>query len=368
LLVANPDEIPLGEAFVRGDLDVTGNILSVFTIGEYVLARPATVRKAIFRRIVATTLRIGRFFQNGGAHTRNRDRAAVTHHYDQPFQFYKLWLGKTLSYLCAYFRTVDEELDQAQQNKLDLICLKLRLQPCDQFLDIGCGWAGLLLHAASSYGVYAHGITLSKGQADVAAARIKSASLTQSCSVRLGDYRALCDNPLRFDKIASVGMFEHVGATHLTEYFTTAWNSLKPGGLFLNRGIARSHLSPVRKSSFIDRYVFPDGQLVTLAEAISAGEAVGFEVRDVENLREHYELTLRSWVEELQRNSRTILEYVSESTYRTWLLYMAGSAAAFGRGEIGIYQMLLSRLDHGKSGLPMTREDWYRQPDYHRTS
>jgi cyclopropane-fatty-acyl-phospholipid synthase len=192
--------------------------------------------------------------------------------------------------------------------------------------------------------------------------------LTQSCSVRLGDYRALCDNPLRFDKIASVGMFEHVGATHLTEYFTTAWNSLKPGGLFLNRGIARSHLSPVRKSSFIDRYVFPDGQLVTLAEAISAGEAVGFEVRDVENLREHYELTLRSWVEELQRNSRTILEYVSESTYRTWLLYMAGSAAAFGRGEIGIYQMLLSRLDHGKSGLPMTREDWYRQPDYHRTS
>lgn len=324
------------------------------------LARPATLRRAIFRSILATTLRIGNFLHNGGLHTRNRDRAAVAHHYDQPFQFYKLWLGKTLTYSCAYFRTADEALDQAQQNKIDLICRKLRIQPCEQFLDIGCGWASLILHAASRYGAYAHGITLSKGQAEVAAARIESARLTQSCRVTPGDYRMLCDNPLRFDKIASVGMFEHVGSRNLPEYFKTVWKALKPGGVFLNHGIARSHLSPARKSSFIDRYVFPDGELVTLAQAISTAEAVGFEVRDVENLREHYELTLRSWVEELQRNSKSILEYVSESTYRTWLLYMAGSAAAFGRGDIGVYQMLLSRPDHGKSGPPMTREDWYR--------
>lgn len=160
LLLDNPDEIFLGEAFVRGDLDVTGDIFSVFTVGEHVLGRPATVRRAMFRSIMAATLRIGRFLHDGGTHSRNRDSAAIAHHYDQPFQFYKLWLGKTLTYSCAYFRTGDEDLDQAQHNKLDLICRKLRLQPCDQFLDIGCGWASLLLHAASSYGVYAHGITL----------------------------------------------------------------------------------------------------------------------------------------------------------------------------------------------------------------
>jgi cyclopropane-fatty-acyl-phospholipid synthase len=193
----------------------------------------------------------------------------------------------------------------------------------------------------------------------VASSRIDEARLTQSCKVELRDYRTLKDVALPFDKIASVGMFEHVGLNKLPEYFNTVREVLKPGGVFLNHGIARSHQSRARKSSFIDRYVFPDGELVTLTQALAAAESAGFEVRDVENLREHYELTLRHWVEQLQRNAEAILKCVSQSTYRIWLLYMAGSAAAFRRGDIGLYQVLLSRPDRGQSRLPLTREDWY---------
>jgi cyclopropane-fatty-acyl-phospholipid synthase len=264
-----------------------------------------------------------------------------------------------LTYSCAYFKTGEEPLDQAQDNKIDLICRKLRLQPFEQFLDIGCGWGSLILRAARENGAYAHGITLSKEQARVASSRIDEARLTQSCKVELRDYRTLKDVALPFDKIASVGMFEHVGLNKLPEYFNTVREVLKPGGVFLNHGIARSHQSRARKSSFIDRYVFPDGELVTLTQALAAAESAGFEVRDVENLREHYELTLRHWVEQLQRNAEAILKCVSQSTYRIWLLYMAGSAAAFRRGDIGLYQVLLSRPDRGQSRLPLTREDWY---------
>jgi cyclopropane-fatty-acyl-phospholipid synthase len=359
LLVANPNEISLGEAFVRRDIDVKGDIFSMFSIAEYVFARPASFRNELFQRIAMTLWGLGNLVRNGRAHSPKRDRSSIAYHYDQPFEFYNSWLGETLTYSCAYFRSTNEPIDQAQRRKIDQICRKLRLQPFDQFLDIGCGWGSLVLHAAREYGVYAHGITLSNEQARVATDRIEQEQLTQSCKVELRDYRILSDISLPFDKVASVGMFEHVGLENLPQYFSTVHQALKPGGVFLNHGIARSHQSPARTSSFIDRYVFPDGKLVTLTQVLSAAESAGFEVRDVENLREHYDLTLRRWVADLQRNADTVLDYVSESTYRTWLLYMAGSAAAFHRGDIAVYQVLLSRLDEGRSHLPLTREDWY---------
>jgi cyclopropane-fatty-acyl-phospholipid synthase len=363
MLLAGPNEIALGEAFIRKDLDVRGDIFSVFLMGEHLLDRPKNMRVELMRRAGAALLGFQNVLRKGRKHSPARDQAAITHHYDQPFEFYKSWLGRPLTYSCAYFANPTEGLDGAQDNKIDLIFRKLRLQPSEQFLDIGCGWGSLILHAAKNYGACARGITLSKEQARVASERIADAHLTQSCKVQLRDYRSLCDDAVSYDKVASIGMFEHVGLNKLPQYFSTVWHTLRPCGAFLNHGIARAHHSPARKSSFIDRYVFPDGELVTLSQALTSAEAAGFEVRDVENLREHYELTLRHWVKDLQRNENSILQYVPETTYRVWLLFMAGSAAAFRRGDIALYQMLLIRPDRGSSRLPLRREDWYLQDD-----
>jgi cyclopropane-fatty-acyl-phospholipid synthase len=363
MLLTNPTEITLGEAFIRKELDVQGDIFSVFLMGEHLLDRPKNMKMELMQRLGTALVGLQNLIHKGRKHSPARDQAAIAHHYDQPFEFYKPWLGPTLTYSCAYFTTASESLDRAQENKIDLICRKLRLQPSEQFLDIGCGWGSLVLHAAKQYGACAEGITLSKEQARVASERIETARLTQSCKVDIRDYRTLADESVTYDKIASVGMFEHVGLDKLPEYFSTVWRALKPGGVFLNHGIARAHRSPARKSSFIDRYVFPDGELVTLSQAQTAAEAAGFEVRDVENLREHYELTLRHWVEDLQRNEEVVLQFVPETTYRIWLLYMAGSAAAFRRGDIAVYQTLLAKPDHGACHLPLTRSDWYAPAD-----
>jgi cyclopropane-fatty-acyl-phospholipid synthase len=328
---------------------------------------------------------IAEWWNHGSPHSFTRDRSAISHHYDQPVDFFRPWLGDSLVYSCAYFRSPEDDLATAQANKLELVCRKLRLKPSDRFLDIGCGWGSLVLHAASRHRVEAQGITISQEQAAVAAARIRDAQVAQSCSADLLDYRHAPSRFMAFDKIASLGMFEHVGMKNLPRYFRTVYDLLQPRGLFLNHGIAKTQIgrpaqSPektiftrsieaflsqvpqlrrVHTSSFIDKYVFPDGELVTISEAMRAAEGAGFEVRDVENLREHYELTLRAWVDGLQRNAGQLLKQVSDATYRTWLLYMAGSAAAFHRGDIAVYQMLLSRPERGASGLPLTREDWY---------
>ncbi|MBS1813388.1 MAG: class I SAM-dependent methyltransferase [Acidobacteria bacterium] len=235
------------------------------------------------------------------------------------------------------------------------------------------------MHAARRYNVFAQGITLSHGQAAVAEQRLQQAHLTQSSGIEFLDYRLAPKQFTGLDKIASVGMFEHVGLRNLRQYFRTVYDLLKPGGIFLNHGIARAWepdgddhelpLHPVsgekkRKNvSFIDKYVFPDGELVTLAQAVQAAESAGFEVRDVENLREHYEQTLRRWTEALQDHAQEALQYVSERVYRIWLLYMAGCAAAFRRGDIALYQILLSKPDHGRNSLPLTREDWYKNTE-----
>lgn len=359
ILLAAPNEISLGEAFIRRDLDVEGDLFSVFSIADHILNRPENLQVRIARKLTHAAFGMRRWLASGAQHSQARDRAAISHHYDQPVEFFRPWLGKSLAYSCAYFRSPEDPLDLAQEQKLALICQKLRLRPGERFLDIGCGWGSLPLCAARHYGANALGITLSRGQYEEARRRIEISRLGNRCDVALCDYRQLNRPPRRFDKIASVGMFEHVGLGNLREYFRAVRGWLKPGGAFLNHGISRAYDSPPREDSFIDRYVFPDGQLVTLTQAMQAAEAEGLEIRDVENLREHYELTLRRWVAALQENATTLLRYVSEETYRIWLLYLAGSAAAFHRGSIAVYQVLLSRADKGISDLPLTREDWY---------
>ncbi len=358
-LAAGANEITLGEAFIHDGLDVEGDLFSVFSIAEHIFERPRPLRKKILERAAGMGFGLRQWLEHGARHSLKRDRASIAYHYDHPVEFYAPWLGSSLAYSCAYFRDKKDPLDLAQQQKLDLICRKLRLQPRERFLDIGCGWGSLVMHAAARYHVCAEGITLSREQEQVARRRIEETGLGCSCAVQLRDYREVERNREPFDKIASVGMFEHVGLKNLRSYFGIARRLLRPGGVFLNHGITRSPTSPIRRSSFVDRYVFPDGRLVTLPQVLEAAEAAGLEVRDVENLREHYELTLRRWVEGLRRNSGALLGQVSEVTYRIWLLYMAGAAAAFHRGDISVQQVLLSRPDRGASRLPLTREDWY---------
>jgi cyclopropane-fatty-acyl-phospholipid synthase len=387
-LILRPSEITLGEAFLSKDIDVEGDLFSVFAVAEHIFRSRGGRRQRFIEGMLGLFESIRTFWQTGRLHSRGRDRRGISFHYDQPVAFYEPWLGKSMTYSCGYFSSPTDSLDSAQDRKLDLICRKLRLRPCDRFLDIGCGWGSMVLHAASRYGVFAHGITLSQEQAKFAHDRIEDANQVQSCSVELLDYRDACHLLPSFDKIASIGMFEHVGLKNLPKYFQSVYSMLNPGGVFLNHGIARLQCSRItdtssfggvfvpflrdflrlrqpRNSSFIDKYVFPDGELVTLSQALEAAESAGFEVRDVEDLREHYEVTLHCWVERLQRSEREVRKQVSELTYRTWLLYMAGSLAAFRRGDIGVYQILLSRPDRGASRLPLTREDWYSGKPVH---
>jgi cyclopropane-fatty-acyl-phospholipid synthase len=381
-LLVRPSEVTLGEAFLSKEIDVEGDLFSVFDVAEHIFRCSRSQRQRVLEIISGVVSGVGQWWKQGGMHSVERDHTAISYHYDQPVEFYRPWLGESLAYSCAYFESADDTIDAAQTNKLELICRKLRLKPGERFLDIGCGWGSLVLHAASRHNVFAQGITISRAQSETAANRIEKARLTQSCEVELLDYRKAPERFSPFDKIASVGMFEHVGLKNLPLYFKTARKLLKPGGVFLNHGIARSPVQGTRgktffdraivpflrdilmlrhsrNSSFIDKYVFPDGELVTISQALHAAEDAGFEIRDVENLREHYELTLRCWVDGLRRNAASILKLVPETTYRIWLLYMAGSAAAFRRGDIAVYQTLLSNPEYGNSGLPLRREDWY---------
>ncbi len=233
----------------------------------------------------------------GRLHSLGRDRAAIQHHYDVSNDFYRLLLGPSMVYSCAYFDHPDESLEAAQERKLELICRKLRLAPGERLLDIGCGWGSLLIHAAEHHGVRGVGVTLSPSQAQLARERIEAAGLSDRIEIRVSDYREITDGP--FDKIASVGMYEHVGHAELEAYARTLHALLRPGGLFLNHGIARLHSEPPPPDTFLTRYVFPDGELHPVADAMAAMQDAGLEIRDVESLREHYPLTLRSWLANL---------------------------------------------------------------------
>jgi cyclopropane-fatty-acyl-phospholipid synthase len=378
-----PSELSLVEAYISGDIDIEGSMEAAASLEDMIRARlhsPAAIARLVSLVVklpgkAEDDLADARFPERarklGPRHTPVRDAAAVRFHYDVGNDFYQLWLDKRMVYSCAYFRSADDSLDAAQEAKLDLICRKLRLKPGERFLDIGSGWGGLIMYAAEHYGVDATGITLSENQAKLARDRIEKAGLFDRCRVEIRDYRTLSSDD-QYNKIASVGMVEHVGLSNLPIYFESAYRALKSGGLFLNHGIVSLQAARPKtlggrlwdriwkSGAFIDTYVFPDGRLTAAADVISAAERMGFEVRDVESLREHYAMTLRHWVRSLEEKARDAKALVGDHTYRVWRLYMSGSANAFATAAINVIQTLLAKPDlAGRSKLPLTREDIY---------
>lgn len=361
-----PVDLNMGRAFAAGLLEVEGDIEAAIDAMMSVLERPAigTMAKLamLLRRLPAAPLpELREARLNGKRHSLQRDRAAIGFHYDQPVPFYRTFLDGNLVYSCAYFDDNVETIDQAQIAKIDHSLRKLRVRKGERLLDIGCGWGALVVRAAQEFGAYVLGVTLSERQCEEARRRISAAGIADRARVELWDYRQLPDTT--FDKIVSIGMFEHVGRDKLPEYFQTAHKLLKAGGLFLNHGIANQHrtLRDGRSSGFMDRFIFPDGELVNVSDALAVAERAGFEIRDVENLREHYMRTLRVWVANLERNREEAIAAAGEQSYRAWRLYMAGSAQGFRVGRMGLFQSLLAKpLANGAiPDLPATRRDLY---------
>ena len=346
-MLVPPTDLSAGEAYVFDDIDIEGDIIAMLEFAAG-LDQSARSRLAAVRAI-GSALRLPndarraperRRFE-GRAHSKQRDRETVRYHYDTGNEFFQTFLDERMVYSCAYFLDPDETLDTAQERKLDLICRKLELSEGRRFLDVGCGWGGLVIHAAARYGVHATGVTLSPEQAQFARIRIKEMDLEDRVEILELDYR---DVSGEFDAIASVGMFEHVGGAQLATYFEKLRSVLAPDGQLLNHGITNRNrnLKRRRSDSFVGTYVFPDGDLRPVEESIEAAERAGFELRDVEAMRMSYALTLRHWVRRLESNRDRAVEYSSERTYRVWRAYMAGSAIAFQQGAIGLYQLLLS--------------------------
>jgi len=384
IVIAGPDALArmlwppsadsLGEAYLRGDLDIEGDIWAAVDAGQSLdLRRIGPDLPRLFRLLVrlrsgvaepAPLARTARL--RGPRHSRARDLAAVRFHYDVGNAFYALWLDRRLVYSCAYFETPETTLDDAQEAKLDLISRKLRLAPGMRLLDIGCGWGSLVLYAAERYGVEAVGVTLSERQAEWATDEIARRGLADRVRVEIRDYRDLA--PLgQFDAVASVGMFEHVGRERLPDYFAAALGAVRPGGLFLNHGIAttatggglRRRWLRFGDGGFIGRYVFPDGELVTVEDAIAVARRAGFELIDVQRLRPHYALTLRAWVERLEAAADRARELAGDEVYRTWRIYMAAARRGFEDGSLDVAQLLLARpAPDGPAELPL-RPWWH---------
>ena len=296
-------------------------------------------------------------------HTRRYDRRAISHHYDVSNEFFALWLDRQRVYSCAYFRRDDDSLELAQEQKLDHICRKLNLKPGEQILDIGCGWGGLIFRAAEKYGAHATGITLSEQQFAYVREQIRARNIADRCEVRLMDYRDVPEDP-PFDKIASVGMFEHVGKKKLAGYFAKIYRLLKPGGLVMNHGLTSAGLHSGGLSpdvtDFIDRYVFPGGEIPHLSKEVELMAGANLECLDVECLRPHYAKTLWHWVERLDARKDEARALVGEKKYRIWRIYMAGYALAFQRGWVSINQVVAARpLPNGGLSTPLTREHVY---------
>ena len=369
----SPGQLGLSRAYVAGDIDAPGDVFASFSAlsstGKFAEPgpfRPPTVRE--LGTILKNAALLGalgpnpapppeeaRIVRAGRRHTRKRDAAAISHHYDVGNDFYALVLGPSMVYSCAVWQDEGAGLDAAQDAKLDLVCRKLGLEPGMRMLDVGCGWGSLALHAAQNYGVDVVGVTLSGEQATMAGKRVADAGLTDRVAIRVQDYRDVADGP--FDAISSIGMSEHVGRGQMPEYVARLHGLLRPGGRLLNHAISwNAGPTAPDPNSFIPRYVFPDGEMLALAEMVGALESGGLEVLDVEALRRHYALTLRAWVRNLEEHWREAVQLAGEGRSRVWRLYMAASALGFESGITGVNQILVQRP--GGAEPPLRRTAW----------
>jgi cyclopropane-fatty-acyl-phospholipid synthase len=369
-LLWSPNELGLARAFVAGDLDFDGDIFEM--LAKLHTAAPSRVRDSskLPWQALRAAQRLGALGRpipppaeeaapRGRLHSRTRDEQVVRHHYDVSNDFYAMVLGPSMTYSCARFESDALTLEAAQESKHDLICRKLGLadRAGQRILDVGCGWGGLAIHAARHYGAQVVGVTLSQEQAVSARERVAASGLDRRVEIRLQDYRDVRDGT--FDGIASVGMFEHVGSSKITEYFGAMRRLIRPEGRLLNHAISSVGGSRIGPRSFIGRYVFPDGELIDVGRVVLAMEKAGFEVRDVESLREHYAKTLRAWVGNLQQHWEAAVSEVGVRRARVWLLYMAASANGFEDGGISIHQVLgVLPTPGGRSGMPATRSAW----------
>ncbi|HET9762606.1 MAG TPA: cyclopropane-fatty-acyl-phospholipid synthase family protein [Casimicrobiaceae bacterium] len=349
--LASPELGSLARAYVHNDLDFTGGARRILGIAESLVGGISHGRERIAARA------------RQWLHRRRDNKANIQHHYDVSNAFYRLWLDERMVYSCAYFRAETDSLDRAQVQKLDHICRKLRLAPDEEFLDIGCGWGALILHAAQAYGVRATGITLSQNQHDHVRSRISELGLEGRVRVELRDYLDLREDR-QYDKIASIGMFEHVGPRNYPRYFGKIRRVLKAGGLVLNHGITHNWLGQASLGSgigdFIEEYVFPGGALAHVSRVVQGLAAEGLELVDAEALREHYARTLWQWVDRLEAHADAARKEVGEERFRVWRIYLAGSAHAFDRGWLNIFQLLAGKpLSDGSLPHPATREYMY---------
>jgi cyclopropane-fatty-acyl-phospholipid synthase len=368
-LLYRPNDLGLGRAYVTGELDIEGDAFA--GLEALSAAAPEDTRLGLkaWSHLAHAVVRLGvvgpplppppeEARLHGRHHTRPRDAAAVGHHYDVSNDFYRLILGPTMAYSCARFTAPDVSLEDAQDAKFDLICRKLGLQPGQRLLDVGCGWGGMVLHAVQHYQVEAVGITIAAGQQDLAQKRVAECGLTHRANIRLQDYRAVGNEPASYDAVSSIGMFEHVGRARMADYFSVLHRVLHPTGRFLNHAISTPAGSRLGRNSFMARYVFPDGELQDVGVVVQAMQDAGLEVRDVESLREHYAMTLRRWVANLEANWEEAVSLVGERRARIWRIYMTGSAVSFERGDIAVHQVLGVKPDHGASGMPLTRASY----------
>ncbi|MER7933890.1 MULTISPECIES: cyclopropane-fatty-acyl-phospholipid synthase family protein [unclassified Streptomyces] len=377
-LLFKPGELGLARAWVAGDLDIEGDLYGalaqmsglIWERGEDSRTLGQALRDPEVRAAVRELLRLAgpplpptppreEMRRRGHLHTRRSDKQAISHHYDVGNDFYEMVLGPSMVYSCAYWED-GGTLETAQRDKLELVCRKLGLSPGQRLLDVGCGWGSMAIHAAREHGVSVVGITLSQEQAVYARKRVADEGLTDRVEIRVQDYRDVRDGP--YDAISSIGMAEHVGAAKYLEYAKDLYALLEPGGRLLNHQIARR---PQRDEEayhvdrFIDAYVFPDGELAPVGTTVTQLERAGFEVRDVESIREHYALTLRRWVANLEADWARAVRLTTPGRARVWRLYMAASALAFERNRIGVNQVLAVRTpEPGGSGLPLRARTW----------